>query len=618
MMRNWWFGGVVTVALLLGVMPATAAASGSPLGPPTLPTSAPFQQCPAVDLDSSCGYLIDITPSGSKVLVDPTTGHYDQYDDDVLVGVQNDSGVAVHSIHVGVAGSGSGSFAFDWDGLCNPGRPPVPAGCPFGPGNAGGYWGPDAQLTPDAGTTDSGTVTFPTPLAPGQYTYFSLDPLLAGSIVVTGNQNDVIRSQLSDGTKSGAHLIDPVPTAITDFALLAGPNAASAGGTVTYTVYSDPTCTHQVASGGTKPVTSGHANQSDAFGANLPPNATYYVQATYSGDPATNNTSAGTNCGDETVTFGTPPGTASASVTTRLVASNGASGEQLTVATKSPVRETATVTANGQPASGRVTYSIYSDSSCTTQVRRVNLGSAVSSNGVYPPSSAVELPNGTYYLQATYSGNTTVSAAKSLCSEVLTVGPPCKCMRLAAYVNHFHTVGTTRLDFNFDIEAICASGVGGCTGTIKVIAPGSLVPSGSGKAGNATTGVTANRSTAALTFTCGGPCARTTIYPAMTLQWGVFRAITVKVKRHGKVVKITRTIRDALLTPRGRAGKTLKITLVERCSSGVKTVVLKVKFDNHGAVDYQKSDLNGDGRPDRRQLANAGGFVRPTRPPRFA
>ena len=97
MMRNWWFGGVVTAALLLGVMPGTAAASGSPLGPPTLPTSAPFQQCPALDLDSSCGYLIDITPSGGKVLVDPRTGFYDKGGDDVLVGVQNDSGVAVHS-----------------------------------------------------------------------------------------------------------------------------------------------------------------------------------------------------------------------------------------------------------------------------------------------------------------------------------------------------------------------------------------------------------------------------------------------------------------------------------------------------------------------------------------
>ena len=180
-------------------------------------------------------------------------------------------------------------------------------------------------------------------------------------------------------------------------------------------------------------------------------------------------------------------------------------------------------------------------------------------------------------------------------------------------VNHFHTVGTTRLDFTFHIEAICAGGVGGCTGTIKMIAPGTLVPTGSGKAGNGTTGVIANRSTAALTFTCGGPCAKTTIYPGMTLQWGAFRTITVKVKRHGKVVKISRTIRDALLTPRGRAGKTLKITLIERCSSGVKTVVLKVKFDNHGAVDYKESDLNGDGRPDRRQLTNATGFVQPSR-----
>ena len=50
------------------------------------------------------------------------------------------------------------------EGDPRPGWPggPVPADCPFGPaGDPGDYWGPDAQLTPDAGTLDSGTVTFP-------------------------------------------------------------------------------------------------------------------------------------------------------------------------------------------------------------------------------------------------------------------------------------------------------------------------------------------------------------------------------------------------------------------------------------------------------------------------
>jgi hypothetical protein len=259
---------VVLALAVIGVLPASAHASGSPLGPPAAPTTTPFQQCAAVYLDPSCGYLIDITSATStKVLVDPSIGFYEG-SDDILVGVQNDSTAPISSLHIGVPDSGYGSFGFDGDGLCTPGGSPVPADCPFGPtGDPGDYWGPDAQLTVDPGPcvaggtgpcTDDGTVTFPTPLAPGQYTYFSLESPFTGATVVTGTQNDVVSTSLSDATNTGVHLTDPSPIAITDTATLAGANTGNAGGTITYKVYSDPACaTTAVATSGPLAVTGG-------------------------------------------------------------------------------------------------------------------------------------------------------------------------------------------------------------------------------------------------------------------------------------------------------------------------------------------------------------------------
>jgi hypothetical protein len=177
----------VTVLLALSGGAASASASYGSAQGPALPVSAPFQQCPAVYKDTSCGYLIDISDGAQPtVLVDSGIEFYEG-EDDVLVGVQNDSSVPVGSLHLGVPGSGSGSFAFDYDGMCNPRAVPVPAECPFGPGlgPAYGYWGPDAELT--AASADDGSVTFPVPLQPGQYTYFALEAA-PGSVVVAGSR----------------------------------------------------------------------------------------------------------------------------------------------------------------------------------------------------------------------------------------------------------------------------------------------------------------------------------------------------------------------------------------------------------------------------------------------
>jgi hypothetical protein len=436
--------GLLTLMIAAGglaVLAPGAAASGSPQGPPAGPTTPPFTQCPAIGLDTSCEFLVDVTnanpASNPIVLRDSSQSFYDG-GDDVTVAVQNDSSAPLGSIHLGIKGSEANSFGFDGDGLCNPPTGPSPEGCPFGPpGNNESpydYYGPDAEFVIDAETTDSGTVVFPTPLQPGQYTYFALEANPFGGVyVVGGTANDVIGSTLTDPTGAeavppilpGPSITVPAPVNVTDQASIKGANGASAEGTVIYRVYSDPGCTKEVFKSEVEIKTPGAVPPSEPFGAAEPTNANYYWVVEYSGNEGEHPNSKNTSfCGNEVVTFGTPPSTGAA-VSTTLVASNGTSGSQITVAPGIAVHDTAVVTLNGQPLSGRVTYYVYSDSACTQQIKTANLGGGVASGGAFPASASVTLPLGTYYFQVAYSGGGGVAGSRSACgAEVLNVATP--------------------------------------------------------------------------------------------------------------------------------------------------------------------------------------------------
>ena len=187
--RGRW-GSLAIGALMLSAPAATAA-------------TPPFTQCPAVFKDTSCQYLITANDKGGLTLdSDPSQGPYEG-SDDALVGVQNSSTKPLASIALGVAGDGS--FAFDGDGLCNPGGNPVPAGCPFG---TTGYEGPGTSFI--VTNSDSGTVKFTPAIPPGRSAYFSLEanapPALGPFVVIHPSNLDTAAN------------VDPRDTGALDFA----------------------------------------------------------------------------------------------------------------------------------------------------------------------------------------------------------------------------------------------------------------------------------------------------------------------------------------------------------------------------------------------------------------
>ena len=122
---------VVAAVLLTAAMTVGhAGAQGSP--------SPPFTQCPAIDQDKSCQYLIVISSSGTSVLNDSSQGAYEGTED-TLIGIQNNTSQPIAKLPLSApANGGEGLFHFEADGLCDPGSAPVPAGCQPAPGAPAG------------------------------------------------------------------------------------------------------------------------------------------------------------------------------------------------------------------------------------------------------------------------------------------------------------------------------------------------------------------------------------------------------------------------------------------------------------------------------------------------
>ncbi|HTU85922.1 MAG TPA: hypothetical protein VMF57_10130 [Solirubrobacteraceae bacterium] len=228
-------------------------------------------------------------------------------------------------------------------------------------------------------------------------------------------------TSLSGGGQSGASISVPPGTAVVDTASLSGTNASTATGTVTYNVYSDSGCTTAVSSGTAQNITTpGTPPASSPVTLDTP--GTYYWQASYSGDSA-NAASTGT-CGSEIETVTSPTAT---SISTSL-SGGGQSGASISVPENTLVSDTASLSGtNASTATGTVTYNVYSDPGCTKFVAGY-LDENITTPGTLPGtgSFATNIP-GTYYWQASYSGDSANAASTSPCgaeTETVTSPPP--------------------------------------------------------------------------------------------------------------------------------------------------------------------------------------------------
>ena len=104
-----------------------------------------------------------------------------------------------------------------------------------------------------------------------------------------------MKTNPSIGTTLSATSVD-VGSTVHDSATLSGATA-DAGGTVTYTVYSNSACTQGARAAGTVTVTNGNVPDSNGLAFNSV--GTFYWQAVYSGD--TKNNGATSTCTDETL-----------------------------------------------------------------------------------------------------------------------------------------------------------------------------------------------------------------------------------------------------------------------------------------------------------------------------
>jgi uncharacterized repeat protein (TIGR01451 family) len=258
------------------------------------------------------------------------------------------------------------------------------------------------EAVPNSKTTDS--------LAAGDYAF---QAVYSGDSNYSGKTSDcepfsVGKAQPSIVTKqqpaSGS-----VGETYNDTATLSDAVAHDGTGSITFKLYDGQDCAgnvldteivHNVSANGDYPTPTGFAIQNAG---------TYYWVATFSGD--SNNLSAASGCNDEPVVVG-PNGP---SIATLLSSSAGNVGMT--------VHDSATLSGATADAGGKVTYTVYSDSECSTKF--ADAGTVTVANGSVPDSNPVTFNTpGTYYWQASYSGDNNNQPAVSTCTdEKLVVAP---------------------------------------------------------------------------------------------------------------------------------------------------------------------------------------------------
>ena len=180
---------------------------------------------------------------------------------------------------------------------------------------------------------------------------------------------------------------------------------ANAGGSVTYTVYTNNLCTQGAQSAGVKTVTNGIVPDSNAIQFNSA--GTFFWQAVYSGD-ANNNPATSACTSEQLVVAPNSP-----TITTTLSETTANIGDF--------VHDSATLNGATANAGGSVTYTVYTNNQCSQGAQ--SAGVKTVTNGIVPDSNAIQFNSaGTFFWQAVYSGDANNNPATSACtSEQLVV-----------------------------------------------------------------------------------------------------------------------------------------------------------------------------------------------------
>ena len=270
---------------------------------------------------------------------------------------------------------------------------------------------------------------------------------------------------------------------------------------MTFTLYSDNTCTTPAGVSGSGAISTSNGVSSASFSAawTPPAAATFYWRASYAGDANNNPFTTGCGAANEVLVAGP----ASPTMTTQD------SPTSVTVGTATTISDTATFQNTSSVApTGSVTFTLYSDNTCTTSTGVSGTGAISTTNGVSSATFStgwVAPATGTYYWRASYAGdaaNNGYTTGCALAGELIVVGPASPSLTTQATPTAI-TVGTaTTVGDNATFENTTAVPPTGsltftlysdsaCTNSTGVSGPGPITSTGSGFSASFSTGWTA-------------------------------------------------------------------------------------------------------------------------------